>query len=218
MKQHEEYTNLFVADHPLILHKLTKMRDSNCEKVAFKTLLKEISLLMGYELTRSMPLKNVEVQTPLVSTQAPVLSDKEPAIIPILRAGLGMAEGLEELMPAAQIGHIGMYRDEDTKQPVEYMVKLPDMNNRFNILVDPMLATGHSAKHALDVLVRYGAEPSRIRFMALVAAPEGVKVLMESYPDVNVYVAALDSHLNENAFIVPGLGDAGDRIFGTIAA
>ncbi|MBI2234903.1 MAG: uracil phosphoribosyltransferase [Micavibrio aeruginosavorus] len=215
MKQHSQFPNLFVADHPLILHKLSLMRDVGCDKVQFKALLHELSLLMGYELTRGLPVTLREIETPLEKMQAPVIDGKKAVIVPILRAGMGMAEGLEALMPAARIGHIGLYRDHDTKQPVEYLVKLPTPQGRTFILVDPMLATGNSAKHALDVLIRHGVEPSQIRFMALVAAPEGVKVLLTHYPQIPVYVAALDSHLNENAYIVPGLGDAGDRMFGT---
>jgi uracil phosphoribosyltransferase len=215
MKQHTAFPNLYVADHPLILHKLSLMRDVGCEKVQFKALLRELSLLMGYELTRQFPVTTRTIETPLETMQAPVIDGKKAVIVPILRAGLGMAEGLEELMPAARVGHIGLYRDHDTKQPVEYLVKLPEPQGRTFILVDPMLATGNSAKHALDVLVRHGANPEQIRFMALVAAPEGVKVLLKAYPQVPVFVAALDSHLNDNAYIVPGLGDAGDRMFGT---
>lgn len=215
MKQHPEFPNLYVADHPLILHKLSLMRDVSCNKVMFKTLLKELSLLMGYELTRPLPLTTRTVQTPLATYDAPVIAGRKPAIVPILRAGIGMAEGLEELMPAARIGHIGLYRDHQTKEPVEYLVKLPDPAGRLFILVDPMLATGNSAKYALDVLVRHGVDPGQIRVMALVAAPEGVRVLRESYPNVPVFVAALDERLDENAYIVPGLGDAGDRMFGT---
>ena len=215
MQQQKKFPNLYVADHPLILHKLSLMRDVSCNKVMFKTLLKELSLLMGYELTRPLPITTREITTPIQKMQAPVIEGKKPVIVPILRAGLGMAEGLEELMPAARIGHIGLYRDHETKQPVEYLVKLPNPEGRLFILVDPMLATGNSAKYALDVLIRHGANPKQIRFMALVAAPEGVQVLLDSYPDVPVFVAALDEKLNENAYIVPGLGDAGDRMFGT---
>lgn len=215
MKQHPLFPNLYVADHPMILHKLSLMRDIGCEKVQFKALLRELSLLMGYELTRQFPITTREIETPLEKMQAPVIDGKKAVIVPILRAGLGMAEGLEELMPAARVGHIGLYRDHDTKQPVEYLVKLPEPAGRTFILVDPMLATGNSARHALDVLIRHGANPDQIRFMALVAAPEGVKVLLDAHPQVPVFVAALDSHLNENAYIVPGLGDAGDRMFGT---
>lgn len=215
MKQHPEFSNLYVADHPMILHKLSLMRDINCTKVQFKALLHEISLLMGYELTRTFPVTTTEITTPLQKMNAPVIDGKKAVIVPILRAGLGMAEGLEELIPAARMGHIGLYRNHDTKQPVEYLVKLPAPEGRHFILVDPMLATGNSAKHALDVLIRHGAKPEQIRFMALVAAPEGVKILLTHFPQVPVFVAALDSHLNENAYIVPGLGDAGDRMFGT---
>ncbi|MBU0800259.1 MAG: uracil phosphoribosyltransferase, partial [Alphaproteobacteria bacterium] len=209
MKAHQEFPNLYVADHPLILHKLSLMRDVACNKAQFKLLLKEISLLMGYELTRPLPLTTRTIQTPICPMDAPILEGKKPVIVPVLRAGLGMAEGLEELMPAARVGHIGLYRDEKTHEPVEYLVRLPDAAGRIFIMVDPMLATGNSAKHALDVLVRAGAVPEMIRFMALVAAPEGVKVLLEAYPQVKIFVAALDKQLNEKAYIVPGLGDAG---------
>ncbi len=217
MKQIDKFPNLYVADHPLILHKLSMMRESSCNKVMFKILLKELSLLMGYELTRPLPLTTRSIETPMTQMDAPVIDGKKQVIVPILRAGLGMAEGLEELMPAARIGHIGLYRDHDTKQPVEYLVKLPNPEGRLFILVDPMLATGNSAKYAIDVLIKHGADPKMIRFMALVAAPEGVQVLLDHYPQVPVFVAALDSHLNENAYIIPGLGDAGDRLFGTKA-
>lgn len=216
MKRHDKFSNLYVADHPLILHKLSHMRDERCEKVMFKTLLKEISLLMGYEITRHLELTKKKITTPLTEMDAPFLADKEPVIIPILRAGLGMSEGLEELIPTARMGHIGVYRDEETKRPVEYLVKLPDISNSQIILVDPMLATGHSAKYALDLLIQNGADKNNICFLALVAAPEGVEVLSEAYPEVTIHVASLDSHLNEKAYIVPGLGDAGDRIFGTM--
>jgi uracil phosphoribosyltransferase len=215
MEAHPKFPNLFVCDHPLIQHKMTLMRETTCNKALFRILLKEISMLMGYELTRPLPLGTRHIQTPICAMEAPNIEGKKPAIIPILRAGLGMAEGLEELMPAARIGHIGLYRDHDTKQPVEYLVKLPTPQGRLFILVDPMLATGNSSKYALDVLVRHGVPPEKIRFMALVAAPEGVQVLLDAYPQVPIYVAALDEKLNENAYIVPGLGDAGDRLFGT---
>lgn len=215
MKQHGDFPNLYVADHPLILHKLSLMREAGTDKALFKALLKEISLLMGYELTRPLPMTTRTIETPLTTMEAPVLAGKKPVIVPVLRAGLGMAEGLEELMPAARIGHIGLYRDHVTLEPVEYLIRLPGTEGRIFILVDPMLATGNSARHALDVLVREGAKPENIRFMALVAAPEGVKVLLKAYPQVKIFTAALDKHLNENAYIVPGLGDAGDRMFGT---
>ncbi len=216
MKQDPRFPNLHICEHPLIQHKLTLMREKTCPKAVFKILLREISMLMGYELTRPLPMTTKTIETPICTTKSPVIEGRKPAIVPILRAGLGMAEGLEELMPAARIGHIGLYRDHETKQPVEYLVKLPSPKGRFFILVDPMLATGNSAKYALDVLVRHGVAPDKIRFMALVAAPEGVQVLLDAYPQVPVYVAALDEKLNEHAYIVPGLGDAGDRLFGTV--
>ncbi len=215
MKTHPDFPVLRVVDHPLVQHKLSLMRETDCEKARFKMLLKEIALLMGYELTRDLPLTTRSIETPLCAMQAPTIEGRKLAIVPVLRAGLGMAEGLEELMPAARVGHIGLYRDEKTKRPVEYLVRLPDPEGRHFILVDPMLATGHSAKHAIDVLVRHGADPTKISLMCLVAAPEGVKVLKESYPQIPVYTAALDEKLNSHAYIVPGLGDAGDRLFGT---
>ncbi len=215
MKAHSEFSNLYVMDHPLIQHKLTLLRDVSCNQVMFNALLREISLLMGYELTRALPLTKKEIETPVSPMLAPILEGKKPVIVPILRAGMGMANGLGEIMPAARVGHIGMYRNEETKEPVEYLVKLPESRDRPFFLVDPMLATGHSAKYALDVLVRHGVKPEQIRFMGLVAAPEGVQVLLDSYPQIPLYAAALDERLNENAYIVPGLGDAGDRLFGT---
>jgi uracil phosphoribosyltransferase len=215
MKEDPKFPNLYVADHPMILHKLSLMRETTCHKAQFKLLLKEISLLMGYELTRHLPMTMRTIETPLTKMDAPFIEGKKAVIVPVLRAGLGMAEGLEELMPAARIGHIGVYRDPVTHMPVEYLIKLPDTEGRFFILVDPMLATGNSAKHAIDVMVARGVKPEMIRFMALVAAPEGVKVVHDAYPEVKIFVAGLDSHLDENKYIVPGLGDAGDRLFGT---
>ncbi|HEY0901720.1 MAG TPA: uracil phosphoribosyltransferase [Micavibrio sp.] len=215
MKEDPKFPNLYVADHPMILHKLSLMRETTCHKAQFKLLLREISLLMGYELTRHLPMTMRKISTPLTAMDAPFIEGKKAVIVPVLRAGLGMAEGLEELMPAARIGHIGVYRDPVTHMPVEYLVKLPDTEGRFFILVDPMLATGNSAKHAIDVMVSHGVKPEMIRFMALVAAPEGVKVVHDAYPQVKIFVAGLDSHLDANKYIVPGLGDAGDRLFGT---
>jgi len=215
MRTHPDYPNLFILSHPLIQHKLTLMRDRKRSTSAFRALLREIALLMGYEITRDLPLTTERIETPLTAMDAPVLAGKKLSIVPILRAGLGMAEGLHDLVPSAREGHIGLYRDHDTKQPVEYLVKLPEPEGRIFILVDPMLATGNSAAHACDVLNRHGVEDANIRFMALVAAPEGVRVFHAAHPEVPVFTAALDSHLNENAYIVPGLGDAGDRMFGT---
>ncbi len=210
-----DFPNLHVLTHPLIQHKLSHMRDKGRSTMGFRQLLREIALLMGYEITRDLPMTTERIETPLASMDAPVIEGRKLAVVPILRAGLVMAEGLLELVPAAREGHIGLYRDHDTKRPVEYLVKLPDPTGRIFILVDPMLATGYSAVHAVDVLNRHGVADSQIRFMALVSAPEGVAVFHQHHPDVPVFTAALDSHLDANSYIVPGLGDAGDRLFGT---
>jgi uracil phosphoribosyltransferase len=215
VKTFKEFPTLNVLDHPLIQHKLSMMRDKNTPTTLFRQLLKEIALLMGYELTRDLPMTTQEIETPLTMMDAPVIKGKKIAVVPILRAGLGMADGLMELVPAARMGHIGLYRDHETKRPVEYFVKLPEPEGRIFILVDPMLATGHSAAAAIDTLNKRGIADDSIRLMSLVAAPEGVKVVQTAHPSVPIFVAALDSHLNENAYIVPGLGDAGDRLFGT---
>lgn len=215
MRTHPDHPSLFIIDHPLIQHKLSHMRDRQRSTMQFRQLLREIALLMGYEITRDLPLTTERIHTPLAPMDAPVIEGRKLAIVPILRAGLVMAEGLLELVPGAREGHIGLYRDHETKQPVEYLVKLPDPAGRLFILVDPMLATGNSAVHAVDVLNRHGVASAQIRFMALVSAPEGVAVFHKAHPGVPVYTASLDSHLNENAYIVPGLGDAGDRLFGT---
>ena len=209
------FPNLTVLDHPLIRHKLTLMRDKACPTVHFRALLHEISLLMGYEITRGLPLEDRSVETPVATAMEPVLMGKKLAIVPILRAGLVMADGLMELVPSARLGHIGVFRDHETHLPTEYFVKLPSAIDRLFILCDPMLATGNSAVHAIEVLKRHGVAAGSIRMMALVAAPEGVTEVLRVHPDVPVVVAALDSHLNERAYIVPGLGDAGDRLFGT---
>jgi len=210
-----DFPNLFVLDHPLIAHKLTYMRDEKTPTGLFRQLLKEIALLMGYEITRNLPMTSKPIETPVAPMEAPVIKGKKIAIVPILRAGLGMADGLLELMPTARVGHVGMYRDPETKRPVQYLCKLPAARGRIFIVVDPMLATGHSAAAAVDLLNEHGVADSAIRFLALVAAPEGVRVFHEAHPDVPVYVASLDEKLNKKAYIVPGLGDAGDRLFGT---
>lgn len=215
MQRHSVFKNLYILDHPLIQHKLTWMRRKETPTSVFRQLLKEISLLMGYEITRHVPMTTESIETPVSPMEAPVLAGRKPAVISILRAGLGMSEGLIELMPSAREGHIGLFRDPETKRPEEYYVKLPEPGGRLFIVCDPMLATGHSAAHALDVLANHGVEQQNIRFMALVAAPEGVKVVADRHPDVHIYTAALDEKLNEKAYIVPGLGDAGDRLFGT---
>jgi uracil phosphoribosyltransferase len=213
--QSDRFPSLHVLDHPLIQHKLSLMRDRRTPTIQFRLLLKEIALLMGYEITRSLPLTSEEIETPVAPMVAPVIAGKKVAIVSILRAGLVMAEGLQELIPSARVGHIGLYRDPVTKRPVEYFVKLPEPEGRLFILVDPMLATGHSAAYAVDVLNRKGVDDSQIRSMALVVAPEGMTVFAEAHPGIPVFAAALDERLNDHAYIVPGLGDAGDRLFGT---
>jgi uracil phosphoribosyltransferase len=209
------FKNLYILTHPLIQHKLTLMRDKNRSAPRFRQLMREIALLMGYEVTRHLPTISHEVETPLARLQATMIEDEKVAVVPILRAGLIMADGLMDLLPTARIGHIGLYRDHETKRPVEYMVKVPLTHSRTFILVDPMLATGYSAVYAVDILNQRGIEDHNILFLSLVAAPEGVKVFSEAHPNVRVYTAALDEKLDENAYIVPGLGDAGDRLFGT---
>ena len=203
-----------VLDHPLIQHKLTIIRNKDCGTREFRKVVNEIAELMVYEVCRDMPLEDIEVETPVAKAVEKRLAGKKVVVVPILRAGLGMVDGVLELLPAAKVGHIGMYRDEETLQPHEYFVKMPDhLDKREMIIVDPMLATGGSAIAAVDALKKRGAKS--IRFVCLVAAPEGVKALREAHPDIDVYAAALDDHLNENGYIVPGLGDAGDRLFGT---
>jgi uracil phosphoribosyltransferase len=210
-----QFPNLHVLDHPLIQHKLTLMRDKRTPTIQFRQLLREVALLMGYEVTRDLPVMREAIETPVGPTEGSLIAGKKVAIVAVLRAGLGMVDGLQELIPAARIGHIGLYRDEKTKRPVEYFVKLPEPEGRLFIVVDPMLATGHSAVAAVDVLNRRGVADSSIRFLALVAAPEGMAVFTAAHPTVPVFAASLDDHLNANAYIVPGLGDAGDRLFGT---
>ena len=203
-----------VIDHPLIQHKLTMIREKNCGTKVFREVVNEIAMLMAYEVSRDMPLEDVVIETPMGKSPQKTLSGKKVAIIPILRAGIGMVDGILELIPAAKVGHVGLYRDEETLQPHEYFVKLPeDIASRQLFVVDPMLATGGSAIMAIDSLKERGA--SNIKFVCLVAVPEGVKALQEAHPDVDIYTAALDERLNEDGYIVPGLGDAGDRLFGT---
>lgn len=205
---------LHVIDHPLIQHKLTLMRDKNTCVKDFRTLLKEISLLMGYEVTRDFPLMPLEIETPICKMTGHVIMGKKIVVVPILRAGLGMTDGILELIPDARVGHIGMYRNEETHEPVFYYCKMPkNLASRAVLLTDPMLATGGSAVAAISKLKELGCK--HIRLMCLVAAPEGIKKVQEEHPDVKIYVAAVDERMNENAYIVPGLGDAGDRIFGT---
>ncbi|MBQ9397729.1 MAG: uracil phosphoribosyltransferase [Bacteroidales bacterium] len=207
-------SRLHIIDHPMVQHKLSIMRDIRTGSKDFRELLKEISLLMGYEITRDLPLENVEIETPMKKMTARVISGKKLAIVPILRAGLGMVDGLLTLLPVAKVGHIGLYRDETTHEPVSYYCKMPiDIDQRLVIVTDPMLATGGSSSDAITMLKNMGC--NNIRLMCLVAAPEGVKRVQKDHPDVDIYVAALDEELNSDAYILPGLGDAGDRIFGT---
>ncbi len=206
---------VFVMDHPLIQHKLTFLRDKNTGSKEFRALVSEIATLICYEATRDLPLKEVETETPMTTATTKVIAGRKLAFVPILRAGLGMVEGVLTLVPAAKVGHIGLYRDHKTLQPVEYYSKLPaDIPERDVIVLDPMLATGGSAVDAIDIIKR--SNPKSIKFMCIIAAPEGIKALTEAHPDVHVYCAAVDEKLNENGYILPGLGDAGDRIFGTL--
>lgn len=217
MKKHSDFKNLYIVDHPLVQDKLSRMRDKNTPMRDFRRLLKEIALLMGYEVTHSLPLTTQSIETPMRVMDAPVLEGPAPVIVPILRAGQGMAEGLMELLPDSAIGYIGVYRDEKTHRPVEYLKKLPPYEaGQVYIVVDPMLATGHSSEYAFDLLMKHGVPRGKILFMALVAAPEGVRVVEDAYPEIPIYLASLDEKLNEQAFIEPGLGDAGDRLFGTL--
>ena len=201
-------------DHPLIKHKLALMRDKTTGVKEFREAAAEIAMLMCYEATRDLPLKEITIETPVAEARVQVISGKKIALVPILRAGLGMVEGILEMIPAAKVGHIGMYRNEETLEPVEYYCKLPnDINEREVFVLDPMLATGGSACDAIGQIKKRGAK--HIKFIGLVAAPQGLKALHEAHPDVDIYVGALDEKLNDNGYIVPGLGDAGDRIFGT---
>jgi len=207
-------SKVYVFDHPLIQHKLTYIRDKKTGTKEFRELVDEVATLMAFEITREMPLEEIEIETPVTTAKTKVLSGKKLAIVPILRAGIGMVDGVLKLIPAAKVGHIGLYRDPETLKPVEYYAKLPaDVEERDFIIVDPMLATGGSAVEAINSLKTRGAKS--IKFMCLIAAPEGVQAIQESHPDVDIYIAALDEKLNDHGYIVPGLGDAGDRLFGT---
>jgi len=206
--------NVVVLDHPLIQHKLTLLRDKETSTTGFRRLARELSLLMGYEVTRGLPLEMVRIETPIEAMEAPQLSGKKLCFVSILRAGNGLLDGMLDLVPGARVGHIGLYRDPHTLSPVEYYIKLPDdIGERMVIVVDPMLATGHSAAAAVARLKQAGA--TQIRFACLIAAPEGIKTFGEEHPDVEVFVCAIDRQLNDHGYICPGLGDAGDRLYGT---
>ncbi len=207
--------NVTITNHPLIQHKLTLLRDKNTGSKDFRTLVGEIAMLMCYEATRDLPLQEVEIETPVAVAKTKVISGKKLAFVPILRAGLGMVDGVLTLVPSAKVGHIGLYRDPETLKPVNYYCKLPnDIEEREVIVLDPMLATGGSASDAIAQIKEF--HPKSIKFMGIIAAPEGLDALTKAHPDVDVYCAALDEKLNDHAYIIPGLGDAGDRIFGTL--
>jgi uracil phosphoribosyltransferase len=206
--------NVFIFDHPLIQHKVSLLRDKNTSAKEFRELVSEISMLMGYEVTRDIPLKEVEIETPIGLAKTKVISGKKLAFVPILRAGLGMVDGLLQLVPMARVGHIGLYRDHDTLEPVEYYCKLPDdVNERDVVVLDPMLATGGSGCDAVKFMKKHGCKS--IKFVCLIASRQGIERLNSEHPDVAIYCAAVDEKLNEHGYIVPGLGDAGDRLFGT---
>ena len=210
----EQNENIMILEHPLIQHKITRLRDKDTGTAEFRKLVNEIAMLMGYEALRDLELKNIEVETPIESCQSPVIAGRKQAVVPILRAGMGMTDGILQLLPTAKVGHIGMYRDEETHMPHAYYCKLPDpINERTIIVTDPMLATGGTAVDAINFIKENGGR--KIKFMCIIAAPEGLKRLSETHPDVQIYAGHLDRELNENAYICPGLGDVGDRIFGT---
>lgn len=210
----EKMGKVYVFDHPLIQHKTALMRKTDTSVKDFRELAKEVAMLMGFEATRNLPLEEVEIETPMCKTTMRMLKGEDIAIVPILRAGLGFVDGMLALVPNAKVGHVGLYRDPETHQPVEYYCKLPvDIDKRQIFVVDPMLATGGSAVAAIDFIKQRGGK--NITFMCLIAAPEGIEVLQKAHPDVDIFIAAKDDHLNENAYIVPGLGDAGDRLYGT---
>ena len=210
----EKMKNVYIMDHPLIKHKISMLRDKNTGTNEFRKLIEEIAVLMGYEALRDLPLEEVEVETPIETCMTPMISGKKLAVVPVLRAGLGMVNGIQDLIPTAKIAHVGMYRDEETLEPHTYFEKYPkNLEEAITIVVDPMLATGGSSVAAIDMVKKQGA--TNIKLVCLVGAPEGVKTVEEAHPDVDIYLASLDDHLNEHGYIVPGLGDAGDRIFGT---
>lgn len=210
---HPVHGNVVVVDHPLVQHKLTQMRRKERSTEGFRRLVKELSQLIAYEITRDLPITLETIETPLATMEAPVIEGKKIVLVGILRAGLGLVDGMLEILPSARIGHIGLYRDHDTLEAIQYYVKLPDLKGRDVLLLDPMLATGHTAVAAVKLVLEH--QPRSVKFVCLVSAPEGIAALHAAYPEVKIFTAAVDSHLNEKGYIVPGLGDAGDRIFGT---
>jgi uracil phosphoribosyltransferase len=210
----QTYANVVLVDHPLVVHKLSLMRDKTTPSAVFRQLLREISLLLGYEVLRDLPIEHRLIETPLGPMEAPFIKGKKLVFVPILRAGMGLLDGLLDLVPSARVGHIGLYRDPETLTPIEYYCKLPeDIGERLVVLVDPMLATGNSVSAAIARLKERGTRD--IKLVCLLSAPEGIRSLIASHPDVKIYTAAIDSHLNDHGYIVPGLGDAGDRMYGT---
>ena len=206
--------NVTEFTHPLIMHKISLIRDKNCGTREFRTVIGEIATLMGYEILRDLETELVEIETPMEKAMVPMIKGQKLAVVPILRAGLGLVDGILSLVPTAKVGHVGMYRDEETLQPKEYYCKLPeDIDQRLVLIVDPMLATGGSADAAIEFVKKQGAK--QIKFASIIAAPEGIKMLTEKHPDIQIYCGSIDRQLNENGYILPGLGDAGDRIFGT---
>lgn len=210
----EEQDNVYIFNHPMIQHKISLLRDKNTNSKSFRELVEEVSMLMAYEVTKDFPLTEIEIETPMAKTKTMVLTDKKVTLVPILRAGLGMVEGMLKIIPTARVGHIGLYRDHDTKEPVEYYCKLPSNANESEVIVlDPMLATGGSGSAAIQFIKDRGVK--NIRWVCIIASSEGVDRIHKDHPDVPIFCAAVDQDLNENAYIIPGLGDAGDRIFGT---
>ena len=210
----EKMKNVYIMDHPLIKHKISMLRDKNTGTNEFRKLVEEIGILMGYEALRDLPTEDVEIETPIEKCKSPMISGKKLAIVPVLRAGLGMVNGITTLVPSSKVGHVGLYRDPETHEPHEYYCKLPDpIDQRLCVVLDPMLATGGSAIAAVDFIKKHGCK--KIKFMCIIGAPEGIEKLAEAHPDIEIYIGNVDRELNDNAYICPGLGDAGDRIFGT---
>lgn len=216
-KEHKKMKNLHIIEHPLIKHKLTILRDKNTGTKDFREITNEIARLLAYEVSRDLPLEDIEIETPIVKSTEKTIAGKKVVVVPILRAGLGMVDGILDLVPAARVGHVGLYRDEETMEPVEYFIKMPNnLEDRHLYVVDPMLATGGSAIAAIDAVIERGAKAENVKFISIVAAPEGIEALQKAHPEVDMFIASLDEKLNDDAYIIPGLGDAGDRLYGTL--